>query len=69
MKHAELEEMIRLYIEEDLSYEKIAEQLNRSSRTPLLHVKKHNKNIERNGVCPICKKMKSGFEMLLVDKG
>jgi hypothetical protein len=32
-------------------------------------VKKHNKNIERNDLCPICKKMKSGFEMIFVDKG
>lgn len=38
-------EMIRLYVEDGLSLERIAEHLSRSSRTPLLHLQKHNRNI------------------------
>ena len=46
---------LRLYIEEELSYEKIAEQFNRSSRTPLLHIQKHNHAILKSGFCSSCK--------------
>ena len=59
---------LRLYIEEELSYEKIAEQFSRSSRTPLLHIQKHNKAILKSGFCSSCKIMKSRLETLLVDK-
>jgi hypothetical protein len=62
-------EIIRLYVEEGLSYQKIAEQLNRSSRTPLLHIQRHNRAVQRSGFCPICKRVKSRFEAILVDKG
>jgi len=65
-EHAEI---IRLYIDEGLSYEKISEQLNRSSRTPILHIQRHNRDVERSGFCPICKRVKSGFEILLAKKG
>ena len=61
-------EMIRLYIEEGLSYEKIAEHFNRSSRTPLLHIQKHNKAIMKSGFCPSCKKLESKLEARFVDK-
>jgi len=54
-------EMIRLYIEEGLSYEKIAEEFNRSSRTPLLHIQKHNKAIEKSSFCQICKRINSRY--------
>ena len=52
-------EMIRLYIDEGLSYEKIAEQFSRSSRTPLLHIQRHNRAVERSGLCPVCKRVGS----------
>ena len=65
-EHAEI---IRLYIEEGLSYEKIAEQFSRSSRTPLLHIQRHNRAVERSGFCPICRKVKSRFAAVLVNKG
>ena len=61
-------EMIRLYIEEGLSYEKIAEQFNRSSRTPLLHIQKHNQSILKGGFCVCCKKVKSSLESKSIDK-
>ena len=65
-EHAEI---VRLYIKEGLSYEKIAEQLNRSSRTPLMHIQRHNRDVERTGFCPVCKRVKSRFDVILVDKG
>ena len=48
--------MIRLYIEEGLSLKKIAEHFKRSSRTPLLYIKKHNRAVGRSGFCPICRR-------------
>jgi len=62
-------EMIRLYIEEGLSYEKIAEQFNRSSRTPLLHLQKHNQAILKSGFCPNYRRVKSNLESVLTQKG
>jgi hypothetical protein len=64
-EHAEI---IRLYIEEELSYEKIADQLNRSSRTPLLHIQRHNRDVERNGFCPVCKKVGNTYFGHLIEK-
>ena len=61
-------EMIELYIKEGLSYEKIAEQFNRSSRTPLLHIQKHNKAILKSGFCSSCKKVKSSLESKSIEK-
>jgi len=61
-------EMIRLYIEEGLSLEKIAEQFSRSSRTPLLHLQKHNRAVERSGFCQACRRVKSGFESIMAEK-
>lgn len=48
MSDKEHAEMIRLYVEEGLSLEKIAEKFNRSSRTPLLHIRKHDQSVERS---------------------
>ena len=62
-------EMVRLYIEEGLSYEKIVEQFNRSSHTPLLHIQKHNQAILKSGFCSSCKRVKSRLEVILADKG
>ena len=42
-------EMIRLYVEEGLGINKIAEILGRSSRTPLVQIQKHNRAVERRG--------------------
>ena len=61
-------EMIRLYIEDELSYEKIAKYFNRSSRTPLLHIQKHNRAIWKGGFCLSCKRVKSRLEVILAEK-
>jgi hypothetical protein len=55
-------EMIRLYIEEELSIDRMAERLGRSSRTPHEHIKQHNKAVEHSGFCPSCRRTKSPFE-------
>jgi hypothetical protein len=39
-------EIIRLYIGERLSINKIAEQIGRSSRTPFKHIRQHNSKVE-----------------------
>ncbi len=55
-------EMIRIYIEEGLGTNKIAEILGRSSRTSLVQVHKHNSAVERSGFCPACRKARSKHE-------
>jgi len=55
-------EIIRLYIEEEMSIDKIANRLGRSSRTPYEHIKQHNKAVERSGFCPACRKVQSKYE-------
>ena len=64
-EHAEI---IRLYVEEGLSYEKIAEKLGRSSRTPLLHIQRHNRDVKRNGFCSVCKRIGSKYLDYLIEK-
>lgn len=58
-EHAEI---VRLYAEEGLGFNKIAEILGRSSRTPLTQIKKHNSAIERSGFCPVCRRFRGEFE-------
>jgi len=55
-------EMVRLYVEEELGFNKIAEIIGRSSRTPLTQIQKHNKAVERSGFCPACRRLKSKYE-------
>jgi hypothetical protein len=57
-EHAEI---IRPYPEEGLSIDKIADKLNRSSRTPLVQINKHNKAVERSGFCSTCRRFRSSF--------
>jgi len=61
-------ERIRLYIEEGLSYEKIAEHFSRSNRTPLLHIQRHNRAVERSGFCSVCKRIGSKYLSDIVEK-
>ena len=58
-EHAEI---VRLYVEEELGFNKIAEVLGRSSRTPLTQIQKHNKAVERSGFCTSCRRLKSKYE-------
>jgi len=61
-------EMIRLYIEEELGINKIAEMLGRSSRTPLVQIQKHNRTVERSGFCPSCRRVKSKLESKIAER-
>jgi hypothetical protein len=61
-------EMVRLYIEEGLGINKIAEILGRSSRTPLMQIQRHNRAVERNGFCPVCRRLGNGNETIIVSK-
>lgn len=61
-------EMIRLYVEERLSLEKIAAHSSRSSRTPLLHIQKHNKAVRKSGFCPVCRRIKSKMESTIAQR-
>lgn len=61
-------EMIRLYVEEGLSLERIAARFSRSSRTPLLHIQKHNQAVRRSGFCPACRRTRSIHESRITEK-
>jgi len=50
-------EIIRLYLEENLSIDKIAERLGRRSRNPHEHIKQHNRAVERSGFCSACRRV------------
>jgi hypothetical protein len=63
----EHEQIIKLYVD-GLSYETIATQLGRSSRTPLMHVRIHNGDVERNGYCLSCKRAGSMYQDRLAQK-
>jgi hypothetical protein len=59
----EHEEIVRLYIEEGLGINKIAEMLGRSSRTPLVQIQGHNRAVQRSGFCPVCRRVRSKHEI------
>jgi hypothetical protein len=61
-EHAEI---IRLYVEEGLSMNKIAEKLSRSSRVPYKHIHQHNASVEGAGFCPACRRVKSKLDSVL----
>lgn len=64
-EHAEI---IRLYIEEGLGINKIAEILRRSSRTPLVQIQRHDRAVERGGFCPVCRRSKGSHESEIAHK-
>jgi hypothetical protein len=57
-EHAEI---IRFYIEEELSIMQIAAKLSRSSRTPKVHIDAHNQAVRRSGFCASCKRAESPY--------
>ena len=65
-EHAEI---IRLRIEEGLGMAKIGERLERSSATPVSHIRKHNRAVERSGFCPACRRVKSKYENEIAVRG
>ena len=62
-------EIIRLRIEEGLGMAKIGERLERSSATPVSHIRKHNRAVERSGFCPACRRVKSPYEKEIAHRG
>jgi hypothetical protein len=65
LEHAEI---IKLYVDEGLSMNKIAEKLGRSSRVPYKHIHQHNSKVEGAGFCPSCRRLKSSFDSVLVSR-
>jgi hypothetical protein len=61
--------MIRLYVDEGLSMNKIADKLGISSRVPHKHIHQHNSKVEGVGFCPACRRVKSGFDETLARRG
>jgi len=66
IEHAEI---IKLYVDESLSMNKIAEKLGRSSRVPFTIIHKHNSSVEGAGFCPACRRVKSGLDKTLAGRG
>jgi len=64
-EHAEI---IKLYIDEGLSMNKIAEKLGRSSRVPFKHIHQHNSKVEGAGFCPACRRVKSQLAKTLAKR-
>ena len=62
-------QIIRLYIEENMSMVAIADKLKRSSGTPLKHIHRHNNAVERSGFCSICKRVGSQYYDRIAEKG
>jgi hypothetical protein len=57
--------IIRLYVDEGLSMNKIADKLGRSSRVPYKHIHQHNSKVEGAGFCPACRRVKSNLDKTL----
>jgi len=61
-------EIVRSCVEEETDFIQMAETLGRSSRTPLIHIQKHNRAVERSGFCPICRRNKAVYEGIKVKR-
>ena len=61
-EHADI---IKMYMDEGLSLNKIAERIGRNSRTPYKHIHSHNSKVEGTGFCPSCRRVKSSFDSVL----
>jgi hypothetical protein len=66
IEHAE---MIKLYVDEGLSMNRIAEKLSRSSRVPFTIIHKHNASVEGAGFCLACRRVKSDLDKTLARRG
>lgn len=60
--------IISLYIEEELSMTKIAEQLSRSPRTINKHILAHNQAVQRRGFCAACKRARSKHHNVVAER-
>jgi hypothetical protein len=61
-------QIIEMYIEGERGMDYMAKQLNRSSRSILLQINKHNYSIEKIGYCPACRRAKSKYESIKAEK-
>jgi hypothetical protein len=61
--------MIRLYCEENMSMVQICKKLNRSNRTPQVHIDSHNTAVKRSGFCSACKRAKGPFAQIEIGRG
>ena len=61
-------EIIRLYAQENMGTVAIGKKLNRSSRTPVLHIHSHNDSVTRAACCPICKRAKGEYADKIVHR-
>ena len=52
-------------MDEDLSINKIAENLGRSSRVPHKYIHQHNSKVEGAGFCPVCRRVRSELDKTL----
>lgn len=62
-------DLIRLYMEEAKGLTAIGEALHRSGRTAFVHIKAHNKSVERSGFCPSCKRARGQHFNVTVSRG
>ncbi len=58
-------DIVKMYLEEGLSLNKIADRIGRSSRTPFKHIHQHNSKVEGAGFCPACRRVKSNLDKTL----
>jgi hypothetical protein len=65
-EHAEI---LRMYIEDNLSMVEIGKKIKRSSRTPKVHIDSHNTSIENSGVCAPCRRAQSPYSAVQAGKG
>jgi len=66
---AEHVSMILAYVEEGMGYVQLASRFHRSSRTPLLHVDRHNLSVQRSGFCAPCKRAHGKYAETTVGHG
>lgn len=60
--------IMRLYIQDELSMNKISEKLGRSAKSVFGHIKRHNASVERSGFCPICQRGNSPLEKVIAKR-
>lgn len=60
--------IIKPYIEEALSMDKIAQKLERSTKTVYTHIHNHNRAIARSGFCSSCKRAESTYYKLIAER-
>ena len=65
-EHAEI---IRCYLEEELSIDKVAKRLDRSTKTVWNHIQDHNRSVERSSFSPSYRKVRSKFEAEAARRG